>query len=92
MPPNEMHLVLHGVAIKKHGTAEAVAAVAGDEGAVPYDDHARCPAPRELRFPEHVFSISPGQREAGGGGGAGTIRPSETLPVIGALRAAGKEA
>ncbi|MBT5675236.1 MAG: hypothetical protein HOJ07_06060 [Rhodospirillaceae bacterium] len=29
MPPSDLHLVLHGVAIKKHGTAEAVAAVTG---------------------------------------------------------------
>ncbi len=31
MPPSEMHLVLHGVAIKKHGTAQAIAGVAGLE-------------------------------------------------------------
>ena len=29
MPPTDLYLVLHGVAIKKHGTAEAVAAVTG---------------------------------------------------------------
>ena len=29
---NEMHLVLHGLAIKKHGDAEAVASIAGLEG------------------------------------------------------------
>ena len=29
MPPTDLHLALHGVAIKKHGTAEAVAAVTG---------------------------------------------------------------
>ncbi len=64
MPPNEMHLVLHGVAIKKHGTAEAVAAVAGLEESAVADLLAQALEKGRVAEAQGAYMLTPAARMA----------------------------